>query len=145
MSELAASRTVLFLIFLALAGIFIILLRIFSIMQRVFSPTVKQRLQMLDERTRFNVGLLDESNIAKLNQFADSEAALSAALDERAAEASSESTAHRIEDDYRDRPKGFVERLKKGWSENKGWIKEKLIDKINDLAKSAVGLGAGGE
>jgi len=145
MSELVSTDIVLFLILLALTGIFIILLCIFVIMQRMFSPTVNQRLRMLDQRTRFNVRLLDETNIAKLNQFADSEAALSAVLDERATEASSDSTRHRIEDDYRDRPKGFVERIKKGWRENKEWIKQKLIDKINDLAKSAVGLGGGGE
>ena len=114
-----------------LGAICLALVCIALMIQRMFIPTAKQRLKMLRDRTEFNIQLVEQEEKRRLlTRFAYSEAGIGTHLGELADKSEMDEEATKI--------------AKGKWGKFKGWLKENsetLVGKVNDIAKSALGLG----
>ena len=119
------------LVIALLGAILLALVYIAWTLKRVFMPTVKQRLRIVRDRTAFNSRLLADKHL--LARFAYSEAGIDTRLQDLAEE------KVEMDDDARD-----IVKDSNRWGRIKDWVRKHsgtLVEKINDIAKSAIGLG----
>jgi hypothetical protein len=110
------------------------LVAVVVILQRTMTPSIRQRLRMLEDRTAFNLELARKHH-EMLARFALSEANIGVKF-EYAAE------REEMDEDAREIAAGNVS----WWQRMKSWIGrnvDTLVGKVNDIAKSALGLGGG--
>ena len=120
---------------LLLGAICVTLVCIAWMIQRMFLPTAKQRVKILRDRTEFNIQLVeDEAKRRLLTRFAYSEAGIGTHLAELADKKEGEMDQEAKE----------IAKDTSRWGKFKAWLKENsetLVGKVNDIAKSALGLG----
>jgi hypothetical protein len=104
------------------------------ILQRTLTPSIRQRLGMLEDRTAFNLALARKHH-RMLARFALSEANIGVKFEYEAEREDMNDDAAEIAADNT----GW-------WQRMKSWIgrnADTLVKKVNDIAKSALGLGGG--
>ena len=105
------------------------------VLKRALEPTIDQRLRVLEDRTAFNLRLIDEVHQKKLVRFALSEASLVTELDD---------LSKKSKVDELDEGDQKIVKTQSRWDRFKTWIGANagtLLGKVNDIAKSALGLG----
>jgi hypothetical protein len=104
------------------------------ILQRTLTPSIRQRLGMLEDRTAFNLELARKHH-QMLARFALSEANIGVKFEYEAER-----------EDMHDDAAEIAANNISWWQRMKSWIgrnADTLVKKVNEIAKSALGLGGG--